>query len=150
MNRRVSDVFKVGFYISVFTFVFSIFIQMTLSYYFGEEHEGNKYFNYNFFLFVVLSPVIESMISIIILTLCSTFISKNSSCIALGVVWAGLHSTMGSDMSNSIGFWLISFISFSLYGWLYFRYKYPKFSINMIVITFPHSLHNLYVYTLLS
>ena len=149
MNSRIIDTIKVGVYISVLTLISSVLIQLTASIFSNEEQETYKDFYYNFPMFVFFSPVLESLISILILSLCNAFIGQKSSCIALGLVWAGLHSTMGSSMSSCIGLWLISFISFYLYGWLYFKYHFPNLLINVFVVTLPHSLHNFYVYLLL-
>ncbi len=149
MNVKVNDVLKTGFYISVFT-IFSLFVIQYVVNLISSEGQGvYKKVEYSLALFVLISPVIESIFSILILRLCVIFISQSTSCIVLGAVWAGLHSTMGSSVSNSIGLWLISFLSFSIYGLLYFRYLNDNFLINLFVITFPHTLHNLYIYLLI-
>lgn len=148
MNGRIIDTIKVGFYISVLTIISAVLIQLTASIFSNEEQEAYKYFYYDFPMFVLFSPVLESMFSILILSLCVAFIGQKSSCIALGLVWSGLHSTMGSSISSCIGLWLIAFIAFYLYGWLYFKYHSPNLLINVFVVTFPHSLHNFYVYLL--
>ncbi|KGY11883.1 hypothetical protein NM22_11360 [Vibrio tubiashii] len=142
--------FKTGFYISVLTIVIAMLVQVFVNVTSNGLHYADNVTNHDFYLFVLVSPALESMLSIFFLGLCSAFISQYSSCIALGFVWAMLHATMGSEVSIYIGLWLVSFISFSLYGLFYFRYRYSKFQINVLLITFPHSLHNLYVYLLLS
>ena len=146
LNVKVNHVLKTGLYISVFTIFTSFVIQLIINLISSEGQEVYKKAEYNLALFVLISPIIESIISIVILRVCIIFISQNASCIALGVVWAGLHSTMGSSISNSIGLCLVSFLSFSVYGWLYFRYLHANFLVNVIIITFPHTLHNIYVY----
>lgn len=149
MKSRIADVTKVGFYISVLTITSSFLIPLAVNIFFSKEQESYNDFYYDFPMFVLFSPILESLLSILILRFFIFFISQKSSCIALGLVWAGLHSTMGTNISNNISLWLLSFISFYLYGWLYFKYHSPSLFNNIFVVTLPHSLHNLYVYFLI-
>ncbi|WP_454442976.1 hypothetical protein, partial [Vibrio bathopelagicus] len=105
MNVKVNDVLKTGFYISVCTIFSSFVIQFIVDLISSEGQGVYKEVEYDLALFVLISPVVESMFSMLILRLCVIFISQNTSCIVLGAVWAGLHSTMGSSVSNSIGLW---------------------------------------------
>ncbi len=141
--------FLAGFYVSILTFFSAILIQIFINAAYNKEQEVYEIVDHDFYLFVFFSPVIESFIAIIVLKLCLIFMRKSYSCVVLGFFWASLHSAAISDVYSIFGLWLVSFISFYLYGWLYFECCRSKFFISVFIIAFPHFLHNLYVYLLL-
>ncbi|CAM2928925.1 hypothetical protein [Vibrio mytili] len=131
--------------VSIFTFVLVVFVQILINWFLGLESESASGNNIQFLHFVILAPIVESIISFFVLLIFGLFFKKIVASILLGFLWGGLHSTL-LDGIYSYVFFAVAFVAFFIYSMLYFKYK-EYGNVNAVFsMILPHSFHNFYVF----